>query len=272
MKVRESDRSVDTGKIRVVAPAVRTAEFEGQPVHSFAPCDMMSLSTKFKLPWYQEQDLIFKHPFSACLIGPSGSGKTTFLTWLISTYYKNFFEEKWIFSYTSKSDDLVKHLKIKDENIVSTDIVQGVEALFKRQQKEVEDNGVSKSKKILCIFEDVSSNRKLLNSPWFIKAYTMNRHVNMSVILCGHKFKVVPRICRLSSSYICCWSPPLSDINQLIESLCPPRTNKKQFEDLINFAIQKTPDNHYPFLLCKMKKPFEERFWKGLDTLLRLKI
>ncbi len=240
-------------------------------VNILIPSKMESKSTKFDLPPLQKHNIIPSHPFSALFIAPSGSGKTNCLVWLLTTHYQDFFDQIYLFSFTAKSDDLFTHLDIPKKNIISTDIIERIDELYATQQQEVEKN-FKKSKKTLVILEDVTANEHLMRSETFLKCFTANRHLNISVIGVCHKLKAVPRTCRLSSNYLFVWALPASEIKQLIEDYCPARVDKKDFEKMIDYSMEKTEENKHPFLFINTRAEVTERFRKGLHETLKLKI
>ena len=141
-------------------------------------------------PLMDQVDL--KHPFSLAVYGMTGSGKTVAVLNLLTSphMYGSYFDEVYLFSATGKSDDSFDALELKKKNIITDSMIPKLKKIIDSQKKAVERKGIDKAKKICIIFEDLTSNRKLMNSPNFIKAFVQNRHLSCSTIACCHKFKL----------------------------------------------------------------------------------
>lgn len=192
------------------------------------------------------------HPFSASLIGGTGSGKSVLAVNILTNpnLFGKYFDEVYLVGATVHSDDTWKQLNVpKERQFTDIKTMQSkVNRLIKRQKKSVEAQGVARAKKVCIVWEDVTSNLKLLNSPEYIQSYVQNRHLNMSTLAMCHKYSGQTRVCRLNSNHIFMFPSNKSEIKRLCDELQPHNIDKKQFIKLINFAW--TPEKKILNLFC----------------------
>ena len=207
------------------------------------------------------------------LVGKSGSGKSVLCANLVAD--KRFFGGSksfdliFSFSPTGLSDDIQLSLKIPESHVFTDLVKEGIPALQKIQtfqEKEVKEKGASKAKQILLLFDDCIQSNDFMKSPAFIKCFTLNRHINCTVMLCSQHFKKVPRVCRLQASFLCFFAISNSEAETLTEEFAPPRMTKKQFMRLIDDTLTE----QYNFLTINMKAPWEQRFRKNLSEVINL--
>ena len=155
-------------------------------------------ASKLQSPKLMEE-IELKHPFSLAVYGMTGSGKTVAVLNLLTNgdMYGGYFDEMYLFSTTGKSDDSFDALDLPKRNVITDKMVAELKKIIERQKKAVERKGIDKAKKVCLIFEDLTANRKLMNSPDFIKAFVQNRHLSCSTIACCHKFNALIRTARL---------------------------------------------------------------------------
>ena len=158
---------------------------------------------KVKLRPLMKDHTIPAFPESVMLIGASKSGKSTLLDNLMNRkhFYKGFHDLTYLFATTAKLDQGFKRLKIPKHRLFDTeeDMIKNVELIFEAQKGVVEEHGIENSKKILMIFEDLTTNEKLMRNTTFKSLWTLGRHVNIQVISCIHKYKALPRTQRLQA-------------------------------------------------------------------------
>lgn len=211
-----------------------------------------------------------KFPQSVLMVGASSSGKTTLLQNLMlkKNFYKGYHDFVFLFSITAKLDDSLKKLKVPKDHIFDTEeeMIKGLKVIFESQKKNVEQNG-SKSPKILCIFEDLTTNKKLMKDPLFASLWTLGRHLNIQVIAMIHKYKALPRTQRLNAMNIIYFAGSADETNQLVDDFTPPNHTKKEFLSIVNFA---TSGDHNFLYICN-KLPFKIKFRKNFDLILSLK-
>lgn len=219
-----------------------------------------------------ENDILPRPPFSLLVIGGTGSGKSNTIIYLLRKHYidtKIFLKNNcYLFSPTGKMDPLMKHLNIRDDNIITDDILNNIIKLTSKQIEDVKSRGIKKSDRLLLIIEDSTDNAELLNHGELKLLFTRNRHINMSICLVCHKYKCLNRTSRLNSNNIIMFQADNSELEQLIQDYCirvpgltKAETNRKMYE-LIDYAFTKTDEDKKPFLYLNNKKP-DARFHKG---------
>lgn len=244
---------------------------QASPDSKLIPTKIESKSTQIPINSFMKAGIIPPHPSSMCLIGQSGSGKSNTLVWMINTLYSNYFDEIIILSATGETDTMFKQIKTKKLRIITRDLLEEAEKLVDFRQKICEAKGVQRVSRMLVIFEDVSSQKKLMNSVPFLQAYVQLRHLGCSVISCAHKLRILPRMCRINSNALIMFPSNLSEKKILIEEYCPNGLTSAQFSRLIDHAW--TPDEKIerPFLFINFKADNNERFRKGFHQILKLK-
>jgi hypothetical protein len=211
-----------------------------------------------------------KHPFSIGIFGVSGSGKTVLACQLLCSknMYRHYFDEIHLFSPTAGADDTFKQLGLSDEYIHSTNMIEELEKLIGEQTIEVETHGILDSKKILILFDDLTSQKKLMNSEAFMKCSIQNRHINMSSIFICHKYNALIRTVRLNCGNLMIFPCSMSEKKIIMEEHQTPNLELNQFKKLIDYSFTKTKDNPKPFLWICLKADFDSRFRKNLYEIL----
>lgn len=234
---------------------------------------------KIKQRPLMKENVLFTHPSSVIINGKSGSGKSNLLVNLLSRpeFYgrndkgKHYFDDIYLFSPTAGCmDDLCKHLvdfsPLTDDHIFNDFDQKKLMDLLDEQKREIDEKGIEKSKKLLILLDDIQADQKFLTSKAILKLFTMNRHYNTSTWLCGQSFTKTPRPCRLQANNIIFFNGSKSELDKIIEEFSPPRLSKRDFEDLINHALE----DQYNFLHINMRAHWKERYRKNLDILLEI--
>lgn len=236
------------------------------------PMEIKPLKTKKSdLPQTQamEAEVINKFPSLTLCIGRSGSGKSNVVAnMLTKTFFlKGFFDEIYLFSPTAKSDDLVEHLKLKDDNIIEKldeSAITKLNQIVDKNTEKIKKDGIAKTaknSKILIICDDCISEKVFIKSNILSRLATAGRHALISTIICSQSYTKVPRVIRLQCQGLIVFPSSNDEIELLCEDLCPPGISKKEFLDIIKFAT----DERYSFLfvnhMCKdPKDKFRKRF------------
>ena len=229
-------------------------------------------ASKLESPKLMEE-IELKHPFSLAVYGMTGSGKTVAVLNLLTNgdMYGGYFDEMYLFSTTGKSDDSFDALDLPKRNVITDKMVAELKKIIERQKKAVERKGIDKAKKVCLIFEDLTANRKLMNSPDFIKAFVQNRHLSCSTIACCHKFNALVRTARMNANHHWLFPCSESEVSRIVDEHQPPELKKSEFVSLIQYAFEPSEDQSRPFLWINLKVPTQTRFRKSLEELLHLR-
>jgi hypothetical protein len=223
-----------------------------------------------------ENHVIPTHASAVIFNGKSGSGKTNLLVNIMSRpeFYgidgsgKPYFDIVFLFSPTANGgDDLVRFLDIPKKRIFTEFDTTALDNIIATQKDLIEEKkDITKSPKMLIIFEDIQSDKKFMNSKSFLKCFIQCRHLNISTFLLSQSFTRTPRACRLQANNIFLFPCSRSERKLLIDEFTPPRLSKREFGDLIDHA---TSDDH-SFLHINMREMPRTRFRKNLDEILKL--
>ena len=216
------------------------------------------------------------HPFSASLIGGSGSGKSVLAVNLLTNpnLFGNYFDKIYLIGATVNSDDTWKSLnvpKTQQFTDVST-MIPRTERVIKKQKQDVEKMGVAKAPRICIVWEDVTTNLKLLNSAAYIQSYVQNRHLNCSTLAMCHKFTAQTRVCRLNSGHHFIFAASKSEVARIVSETMPHNLDKATYIRLINYAWTPTKQNPKPFMWINFKagaKDVNSQLRKNLNEVIQ---
>jgi hypothetical protein len=229
---------------------------------------------KIKVNALMEHCTIPKFPQSLLMVGSSSSGKTTALMNLMTRkdFYKGYHDFVFLFSITAKLDDSFKPLKLKKEHVFDTeeDMIKNLEIIFESQKKNVENKKINECPKILLIFEDLTTNEKLMRNSTFKSLWTLGRHLNIQVISMIHKYKALPRTQRLNAMNIMFFRASGDETLQLVDDFTPPGHTKKEFLKLVEYATSPNSQGKHNFLYICNKLPFKIKFRQNFETILQL--
>lgn len=230
---------------------------------------------KIKVNELMSDCTIPKFPQSVLMVGASGSGKTTLFMRLMTEkhFYKGFHKFVFLFSETARLDDSFKKLKLKKNHIFDTEeeMIKNLNIIFQAQKRNVELNGIMKAPKILLVFEDLTTNEKLMRNSVFKSLWTLGRHLNIQVIAMIHKYKALPRTQRLNAMNIIYFRGSSDETLQLVDDFTPPGHTKKEFLQIVNLATKPTEDSPNSFLYMCNKLPFKIKFRRNFENIIELK-
>jgi len=229
---------------------------------------------KIKLRPLMEDCTIPKFPQSILIVGASGSGKTTLLQNLMlkDDMYKGYHNLSFLFARTGHLDDALKSLKIKKSHVITKedDMIKTVKIIFDSQTKNIENMAIHQAPKILLIFEDLTTNKKLIRNPVFQSLWTMGRHLNIQVISMIHKYKALDRESRLNAMNLIYFRGSGDETMQLVDDFTPPGHTKKEFLQMVDYATNPDKDSKHNFLYMCNKLPFKIRYRKNFEIILEL--
>jgi hypothetical protein len=233
-----------------------------------------------------------EHPFRGIISGASGSGKTQLILNLLSNknYYKDYFDVIFILSPTAgelddtydilkpeeeKKDpstvDIAKELKKKKKEtkiyFINNVTPKVIGDIMKTNENLIKKNGVENSPKILLLYDDVVSNKKLMGDEKFHHSFIASRHYNASVFICTQKYNQVPRVCRLQANAIMYFKGTESENKIITEEHCPPGYKRKEFEKILHDAT----NEKFSFLFINCQDDIRTRYRKCLHSIIVLK-
>jgi len=222
---------------------------------------------------FMEADIINRFPSLTLCIGKSGSGKSNVMANMLTKkeFMKDFFDDIYLFSPTAKSDDIVEHLKLKDNHIIENLDETAITKLNKIVDDNIEKikkqgiSTVASKSKILIICDDCISEKVFIKSNILSKLATAGRHALISTVICSQSYTKIPRVIRLQAQGMIIFPSSNDELDLLCEDLCPPGMGKKSFLELIKFAT----DERYSFLFVNhhAKNP-KEKFRKNFDEII----
>lgn len=186
-------------------------------------------------------NFLFQHPFSLGLIGCKGSGKSTFLGNILQLY-KDFFDDIYVFSPTSKLDPTFKQI-IKIMNIPKSHLIKNftnikLKKLFNKISKVNKTKKQQDKVKVLIIFDDVVSQLNERKCSELIKLAFNHRHFSVSYVITSQTFKSVFKKMRANFSGWSFWRADnraeLKDIVEEISGMFPKKEFLKLFINVTN--------------------------------------
>ena len=213
-------------------------------------------------------------PSCTLFVGMPGSGKSnTFMHMMLSEkFWRGFFDEIYLFGPTVKSDKLYERIKVPDKNICADpkEMLAKCEEILDKQQAAVEKDK-KEAFKVLVVFEDLTSFfNKVQNKPEFQRWYTQFRHLKGTAVSMVHKYKAFNRTCRMCTQHILIYECNRTERVALYEDYGPPTMDIKQWFEMIDYALTKTPDCPKPFFYINMTQPYPIRFRKCFTEILEI--
>lgn len=229
---------------------------------------LKTLKDKIKQPPQCKSNILPQINSPVLFVGDTGSGKSTVLVNLLTRkdMMGKCFDRVFLVSPTGKTDDIQKHLKLEDEEIISdlTEAPEVIQELMDSQEQQIEKEGAHKSPFYAIVYDDVIGDRELLKHACFVKSFIACRHYNFTTFLCSQSYTAVPRKCRLQAKNIIYFKGSNSENEKICEEYAPPGYNKKAFLRLIDFAT----DEPYSFLHINKRVHFSERYRRNFEEII----
>ncbi len=221
-----------------------------------------------------EKNIIMPHPSNTIISSGPGSGKSCLIYNLLHEpiFYgpsyelldedqkkkgpKPYFDA--IFLFLPSGDDAYDPLIKKNIILPQHVCIRPSEADLNRvldQQKNLiaEVHDISKSPKILFIFDDCVKERKLLMSKSFLEIFTTARHLNASCIVTSQYLNLVPKSIRQACDVLISFKLNRAEMEILSDQYCPPLMPKQKFKEMIHNTTKDTPNNKHNFLMIFRK-------------------
>lgn len=222
---------------------------------------------------FMSENVINRYPSMLLIVGRSGSGKSTVCTYICTSpefYGGKFFHKIYLFSPTGNKDDLVEHLKLPRDHIITNPTDEKLNELLDAQDELINRKGIEwtgRNSRVLFIFDDIISHQKFLKGDAMLRLAAMGRHSLASSIILAQSYTRVPRAVRLQANGIILFPSSNTEIKLLCDDYCPPHMNKRDFEGLIEYA---TKEEHSFLYINQMCPDPREKFRKKFDTILAL--
>lgn len=218
------------------------------------------------------RNIIPEQPCAMAYVGLSKSGKSTLLanTLTDSQLLGNYFHTIVIFSPTADADTTItEKLKLPKENIIVNFNEEHLLKVIDAQRKLIKKQGynkVAKTNRMLFIFDDCIAHQKFLKSNTMIDLTATVRHLLISVCFLIQSYKMIARPCRINLRGIAFFESNRNESDILIEEESHPSLKTRDFRKLLHYA-NNAP---YSFLFINKDRPFNERYLKKYEEVLRI--
>ena len=189
-----------------------------------------------------------------------------------------------IFMFLGSDDDMFEHLidvgLVKQNHVCHMPTPDDVQKVIDGQKDSVErsDGDMTLVPRILCLFDDVVNDSKLMRSKPFLELFVKGRHINSSTWFLTQYLNLVPKPCRLQANWLFVFKVNRAEMQIMCEQYCPAGCTKKEFSQLVEEATQddgedvplKKRNTHNFFVIAK-RAPEGQKFRKNLDKFINLK-
>jgi hypothetical protein len=243
-----------------------------------------------------EMCIIPHHPSVSVMSGSQGGGKSTLVANLLTNPVmygvshegmeeelkknkkappKGYFDAIFLMigSLDDMYDKLIEDGIIKQNHVCHMPTPMDIQKVIDGQKAIIDQsNGdMSKTPKILFIFDDCVNDGTLIRSRPFLELFVKGRHLNSSTWFLSQYLNLVTKSCRLQANYLFQFKSNRAEIQILCDQFCPPTCSKQEFSDMIHEATIDDKENKNNFLLIVKRCPEDQRFRKNLDKFIHLK-
>jgi hypothetical protein len=214
-------------------------------------------------------------PFSWVLSGRSGSGKTQLLLNVLTRQdlMGDYYHLILVFSPTAGGkgqglDDTYDALNLPKENFLHEFDKTILESILKNRYDLITKKGVkyvSENSRVCLIFDDMIA-ENIMKTPEMLKMFALLRHYLCSVVIASQSFKKIPRSIRINANFVSIFPSLESEIQVMIDEICPSGINKKQFRQIIDYCT----DGRYDFMGIQNHADPGKRIRKNLDEIIDL--
>jgi hypothetical protein len=221
------------------------------------------------------------HPSVNLFSGRAGSGKSNLMVSLLTRpeFYgagdgkRHYFDQIILMGPTvDGSDDLYKSLEDQKVPItrVTDPTADDIQNILDFQKQQIKQHGISKASRTLLLLEDMQvhsvGKNSVMSSKPFLELFLANRHNNLSVWMAGQSYTATPRRCRLQARGLFYFAGNASELELVSQEYGAPGLSKKEMKEVITHAT-KVP---FSFLFVNMHLPWDTRFRKNLDVVLKM--
>jgi hypothetical protein len=148
-------------------------------------------------------------------------------------------------------------------------LTQGNETNSKANMKRIGQRR-NKAKKILIIFDDAIAESKLINSDAFLKIFIQGRHYNISSMVMTQSYMKIPRSARIQATHVAMFPSKQTEIDRVYKEHGPKEISKKDFYELVSYAVTPTDDSPFPFLYIDVFAKPDDRFRRNYTERLEI--
>lgn len=182
-----------------------------------------------------------------------------------------------IFLFVGSLDDMLEHCidlgLIKQNHVCESPMPEDIQKVIDGQKSAIEraDGDMTLVPKVLCLFDDVANDGRLLRSKPFLELFVKGRHLNSSTWFLTQYLNLVPRPCRIQANWTFVFKVNRAEMEILCDQYCPSNATKKEFSKMVYEATQDDEkSSHNFFVICK-RAPEDKKFRKNLDMFINLK-
>lgn len=253
---------------------------------------MKTKKSKIKNRTLMLEKIIMHHPSNTLISAAPGSGKTCLLVNLLQKgeFYgpsnelltddqkkkgpRSYFDAVFLFlpSGDDAYDPLIKKKLIMPHHICVNPTSEVLQTVIDTQKRAIDLGGdISKSPKILCIYDDCVREKKMLESAPFKTLFTQSRHINVSNMVTTQYLNLIPKSVRMMCDYLICFKLNRLEIDLLSDAYCPPLMSKRDFKEMVHSVTSDTPDNNHNFLMIsRTVSDINKKFRKNFDSYIKV--
>ena len=153
----------------------------------------------------------------------------------------------------------------KTQYIHPNDALEFLDMIQRVQTKTIAEakNDFNKTPRLLIIFDDCLSNKRLMQSQQLLKFSIMSRHFNTSIWILSQAYHRVQKSIRMNMSALIYFKASSKEDQTVAEDFCSPGMSYRTFiTKIINVATKE----RFNFLYINLEKPFNERYKQNFTT------
>lgn len=232
-----------------------------------------------ELPEMPMQDFVGKHPFRMVLSGKTGSGKSTLLTWLVNTFYADYFTDIIVMAKTLKEDPVWRYARIDRDLMFETFDVQKLEAIEKAQHDYIETHGIATARRILLIIDDFAADQGSMRATKLSDMFFYGRKKSISLVILTQQYNSVFKKNRENAEWIIAFPTGNNAEQEALQNeqrsiyFHSGREGNYCFDEIFRFCTVPDEIDDYPFLVINHQSEDKTQIYrKRLHGLITLKI